>query len=179
MSYQENWALVLSVEPEGVFVKIGAGGGVRSMTTVRSPDEPVLPAASVCVAVTRYVPAAESVGAVGNDHVPDAVQGTVAVWTAVPVIDACTDGESPADVPQAPPNDVTVAIQALKVGHLSGEGAFNCGRIVVADVGIPVRDVDVFMPTARDVRGVLPEQENDTHKYRVGALAVELRFHCG
>ncbi|MEX2394793.1 MAG: NAD(P)H-hydrate dehydratase [Actinomycetota bacterium] len=68
--------------------------------------------------------------------------------------------------------EVTVAIQALKVGHLAPPGTFEAGRLVVADIGIGVRDVDAFMPCARDVRGVLVETEPDTHKYRVGALGV-------
>jgi ADP-dependent NAD(P)H-hydrate dehydratase / NAD(P)H-hydrate epimerase len=68
--------------------------------------------------------------------------------------------------------DVTVAIQALKVGHVVLPGALHAGRIDVADIGIGVRDVHTFVPDARDVRGVLPETEADTHKYSVGALAI-------
>lgn len=68
--------------------------------------------------------------------------------------------------------DVTLAIQALKVGHVVLPGALHAGRIDVADIGIAVRDVHTFVPNARDVRGVLPEQQDETHKYSVGALAV-------
>lgn len=68
--------------------------------------------------------------------------------------------------------DVTVAIQAVKVGHVMPPGTFHSGRVEVADIEIPVHDADIFLPTARDVRGVLPEAEPDTHKYRVGALGV-------
>jgi NAD(P)H-hydrate epimerase len=68
--------------------------------------------------------------------------------------------------------DVTVAIQALKVGNVVAPGTFSCGRVDVADIGIATLDVSTFVPTARDVRGVLPERDEDTHKYRVGALAV-------
>jgi NAD(P)H-hydrate epimerase len=51
-------------------------------------------------------------------------------------------------------------------------GAMRCGRVDVADIGIPVTAVTTFVPNARDVLGVLPDIDPDTHKYRVGALAV-------
>jgi NAD(P)H-hydrate epimerase len=79
------------------------------------------------------------------------------------------DGSVPGAAVQA---DVTVAIQALKAGHVMPPGAFRNGRVDVADIGIPTLDVHTFVPNARDVRGVLPDTEPDTHKYRVGALAV-------
>jgi len=68
--------------------------------------------------------------------------------------------------------DVTIAIQALKVGHVALPGAIHCGRVDVADIGIATRDARTFVPDARDVRGVLPDTEPDTNKYKVGALAV-------
>jgi ADP-dependent NAD(P)H-hydrate dehydratase / NAD(P)H-hydrate epimerase len=67
---------------------------------------------------------------------------------------------------------VTVAIQALKVGHVLPPGAFRCGRVDVADVGIAVGDADVCVPEAADVLAALPGREPDTHKYAVGAVAV-------
>lgn len=80
-----------------------------------------------------------------------------------------TDGSVPGSAVHA---DVTVAIQALKPGHVTAPGAFRCGRLDLADIGIPVREATTFVPIGRDVRGVLPTAEPDTHKYRVGALAV-------
>jgi ADP-dependent NAD(P)H-hydrate dehydratase / NAD(P)H-hydrate epimerase len=68
--------------------------------------------------------------------------------------------------------DVTLAIQALKVGHVTTPGAINCGRVDVCDIGITAEGAHTFVPQASDVLGVLPELEPDTHKYRVGALAV-------
>lgn len=68
--------------------------------------------------------------------------------------------------------DVTVAIQALKVGHVAVPGALHAGRIDVADIGIATHDVHTFVPSARDVRAVLPDDEAETHKYKVGALGV-------
>lgn len=79
------------------------------------------------------------------------------------------DGATPGPVVTA---DVTLAVQALKVGHVSPPGAFHCGRVDVADIGIATPSARVFAPTADDVRSVLPAPEPDTHKYRVGALAV-------
>jgi len=80
-----------------------------------------------------------------------------------------TDGSAPGAAVDAA---VTVAIQALKVGHVTPPGAFRCGRIDVADIGIPVHDARTFVPGPRDVLGVLPEIKPDTHKYEVGALGV-------
>jgi NAD(P)H-hydrate epimerase len=68
--------------------------------------------------------------------------------------------------------DITVAIQALKVGHVAVPGCLLAGRIDVADIGIGVHDVTAFVPNARDVRAVLPEEAAETHKYKVGALGV-------
>jgi len=79
------------------------------------------------------------------------------------------DGTIPGDAVKA---DVTVAIQALKVGHVAAPGALRAGRIDVADIGIAVTDARTFAPSARDVRAALPETKPDTHKYEVGALAV-------
>lgn len=76
-------------------------------------------------------------------------------------------------VPGAAVNaDVTIGIQTLKPGHLIRPGAFRCGRVDVADIGIPVREAHNFVPGPRDVLGVLPEIRADTHKYEVGALGV-------
>jgi len=79
------------------------------------------------------------------------------------------DGQVPGVAVDA---DVTVAIQALKCGHVSMPGALRCGRVDVADIGIALQDVDTFVTTARDVRAVLPDRDAETHKYKVGALGV-------
>ena len=84
------------------------------------------------------------------------------------------DGSAPGVAVRA---DVTLAIQALKVGHVVMPGSSLCGRIDLADIGIPVHDCAAFLPTARDVRGVLPDIEPDTHKYRVGALGIVAGSH--
>jgi NAD(P)H-hydrate epimerase len=68
--------------------------------------------------------------------------------------------------------DVTVAIQSLKAGHLLPPGAFCCGRVDVADIGIEVPVPGVFMPQAGDAARAIPTLRPDTHKYDVGALGV-------
>jgi NAD(P)H-hydrate epimerase len=103
-----------------------------------------------------------------------AIEAIVASRRPVLAIDIASgvsgaDGTVPGVAVQAA---VTVAIQALKPGHVVAPGAFRCGRVDVADIGIPVLGPRTFVPNARDVRGVLPETDPDTHKYRVGALAV-------
>ncbi len=105
---------------------------------------------------------AEAIGAVARTHarvlavdIPSGVSGA--------------DGGVPGVAVAA---DVTVAIQSLKVGHVSSPGAFHCGRVDVADIGIVALSAHVFVPSASDVSAVLPDIEPDTHKYRVGALAV-------
>ncbi|HVL82665.1 MAG TPA: NAD(P)H-hydrate dehydratase [Actinomycetota bacterium] len=82
------------------------------------------------------------------------------------------DGSTGAVTGAAVRADVTVAIQALKVGHVAVPGSLRCGRIDVADIGIDVGDASVWVPGAADVAEVLPPLEEDTHKYRVGALGV-------
>jgi NAD(P)H-hydrate epimerase len=79
------------------------------------------------------------------------------------------DGRVPDDAVAA---DVTVAIQALKIGHVVTPGVFRCGRIDVAEIGIATEAPRTFVPQAPDVFAALPPPEPDTHKYRVGALAI-------
>lgn len=79
------------------------------------------------------------------------------------------DGSVPGAAARA---TVTVAIQALKLGHVLGPGAFRCGRVDVADIGIEVGDADVFVPGDGDVHAILPRRPDDTHKYEVGAAAI-------
>ncbi len=79
------------------------------------------------------------------------------------------DGRVPGEAVAA---DVTLAIQALKVGHVVLPGASRCGRTDVVDIGIAVEPSDTLVPQPSDAAAVLPALEVDTHKYRVGALAV-------
>jgi NAD(P)H-hydrate epimerase len=109
-----------------------------------------------------------------RDNVASAIAAINASRKPVLAIDIASgvsgaDGTIPGDAVNA---DVTLAIQALKVGHVAAPGALRAGRIDVADIGIAVMGARTFAPTARDVRAVLPETKPDTHKYEVGALAV-------
>ena len=82
---------------------------------------------------------------------------------------SAADGSVPGAAVSA---EATVAIQALKVGHVALPGALRCGRIDVADIGIAVGRCDRNVPAVVDVRDVLPRRRQDAHKYSVGALAI-------
>src|SRR5262249_54338772 len=84
-------------------------GAVWSIVTVWAPLVPVLPALSACVAVTEYTPAVESAGAAVYAHAPEA-HAVVPFCVAAPVIAILTVGLSPAEVPHAPPSDVTARL---------------------------------------------------------------------
>ena len=76
---------------------------------VWAPLVPVLPAASVWVAVTLYVPVADRAVANVNVQAP-AVQVAVPFCVLAPVTATETVALSPAAVPQAPPTEVTVTL---------------------------------------------------------------------
>ena len=108
-----------------------------------------------------------------KDRPLEAITAIAAAGTPVLSIDIPSgvsglDGSVPGAAVRA---DVTLAIQALKVGHVTPPGAFACGRLDVVDIGIAVQ-APTFVPQAADVRAVLPALEPDTHKYDAGALAV-------
>jgi ADP-dependent NAD(P)H-hydrate dehydratase / NAD(P)H-hydrate epimerase len=109
-----------------------------------------------------------------RDAVADAIAAIASCGSPVLSIDIPSgvngaDGTVPGVAVTA---DVTLAIQALKVGHVTVPGTLHAGRIDIADIGIPVYDIAAFVPDARDVRAVLPTEEGETHKYKVGALGV-------
>ena len=59
----------------------------------------------------------------------------------------------------------TVAMAALKRGHVLAEGATLCGSVEVADLGIPVRDPRVAMVEDDDLDGI-PSLTRDDYKWR-------------
>lgn len=73
--------------------------------------------------------------------------------------------------------DVTVAFEALKLGHLTSPGRSRCGALVRADIGIPVHRwpdvtedaVRLLGPAALDVVGLGPQA---AHKGTFGHLLV-------
>ena len=72
----------------------------------------------------------------------------------------------------------TVTFFRLKPGHLLQPGRSLCGPVTVADIGIPAQAVlEAVQPTAfrNDPalwRHAWPEHDDDTHKFRRGAVAV-------
>lgn len=68
--------------------------------------------------------------------------------------------------------DVTVAIQALKVGHVLEPGAGRSGRLVVADIGIEVDEVDASLSDPHEAVGGLPERDRLAHKWSAGSVLV-------
>lgn len=100
-----------------------------------------------------------------------AVSGSPARVLAVDIPSGVSgaDGSVPGTAVRA---DVTLAVQSLKIGHVVAPGSLLCGRVDVADVGIEAGEAQAFVPTSADVSDVLPALEQDTHKYKVGALGV-------
>ena len=72
---------------------------------------------------------------------------------------------------------VTVTFGFPKIGLVVYPGAGLCGRVEVADIGIPGPVVDAVAPRQRllqavDVRRILPARPADAHKGRTGHLLV-------
>lgn len=73
--------------------------------------------------------------------------------------------------------DMTVTFGVVKQGMLLGSGPKLCGRIRVADIGIPeeyIDDVEEFLPCVcmRDFRRYVRTLPFDTHKYQRGHVLV-------
>lgn len=68
----------------------------------------------------------------------------------------------------------TVALQALKCGHVLGRGPELCGEIVVADIGIAVDPDDAagFVAEPQDVSAMLPVRSPGAHKWSAGSVLV-------
>lgn len=67
---------------------------------------------------------------------------------------------------------VTVAMGAEKLGTALSPGAVHAGRVVVADIGIPIPSVSTHLVEEEDVRRVLPSRPPDSHKKSGGSVAV-------
>ena len=67
---------------------------------------------------------------------------------------------------------VTVAMAAEKHGTATGEGAARSGRVIVAEIGIPVSTSRAGVPDEDDVGALLPRRAPDAHKRSGGAVAV-------
>lgn len=72
---------------------------------------------------------------------------------------------------------LSVAFGAPKLCHVLPPASGLCGRLVVADIGIPGRTLDkkvarLFLSEAADVRALLPARPLDAHKADFGRLAI-------
>jgi NAD(P)H-hydrate epimerase len=74
-------------------------------------------------------------------------------------------GDSGEVLGQAIEADWTLAIQALKIGHLLGAGPEHAGEIVVADIGIVVSPSMVLLE--EDDRFLIAAKARDEHKWSV------------
>lgn len=129
--------------------------------------------------------------AVESDRIVDAVFGTGFSGAArgpgaeaIGRILACGRPVVAVDIPSGVPGEtgapegpfvrasVTVAIQALKTGHVVMPGAEACGRVVVAPIGIETGPASAFVPSAEDVRRALPARDARGSKYDSGVVAV-------
>lgn len=70
--------------------------------------------------------------------------------------------------------DITVALAALKTGHLLGRGRTLSGAIEIAEIGIDDAALvsDTSVPDASDVATALPPRPGDSHKRSVGKVLV-------
>lgn len=72
--------------------------------------------------------------------------------------------------------DVTVTMGAVKAGMLFGDGPEHCGRIEVAEIGIPrsalADKASASMTTDLAVARWLPQRAPDAHKYTAGMVLV-------
>lgn len=94
--------------------------------------------------------------------------------TPVLAVDVPTglDAETGIAGPGTPVADVTVTFQALKPGHLFGDGPDRCGQIVVADIGLDVSAPDAFVVDPDDARALLPARPRASHKWRAAVRLV-------
>lgn len=67
---------------------------------------------------------------------------------------------------------VTVAMGAEKLGTALSPGAALAGRVIVADIGIPIPSVSTHLAEDDDVRRVLPRRSPDAHKRSGGSVVV-------
>ena len=77
--------------------------------------------------------------------------------------------------PATLPADLTVALAAVKRGHILSPGAAAVGRLVIGDIGVPddlYADVKPEMATPARVAGLLPQRPTDANKGTFGRALV-------
>lgn len=70
------------------------------------------------------------------------------------------------------PADVTVTFGAASPGHLLNDGPGLVGRLVVADIGLPIGAPRVFEVEGGDVAAWVPGRERAAHKWVAGVRVV-------
>lgn len=78
-----------------------------------------------------------------------------------------SSGEVPAEAIHA---SVTVTFQAVKPGHVLAPGSDYCGRLQVADIGLPLEPASWGVSQAADLVGLVPVPHTETHKRSRGVL---------
>ncbi|MBO0714938.1 MAG: NAD(P)H-hydrate dehydratase, partial [Acidimicrobiales bacterium] len=68
--------------------------------------------------------------------------------------------------------ELTVTFAALKPGLLLGEGPERCGRVEVADIGLPVDRARAFLVDDGDVARLRPARPRDAHKWQSAVYVV-------
>ena len=85
------------------------------------------------------------------------------------------DADSGRTDPECAAADVTVALGYPKAGHYTGSGSRYCGRVEVADIGVPAGldgDVRLELMTAEWARALLPGRPPDAHKGTFGRALI-------
>ncbi len=74
--------------------------------------------------------------------------------------------------PECVAADVTVTLGYPKVGQYTGSGGKYCGRVEVADIGVPagLDDVDLELMTGEWAGAALPDRPADAHKGTFGRV---------
>ena len=106
-----------------------------------------------------------------DDPAIDAINGAGVPVLAVD-IPSGVDGRTGSVAGKAVEADITVAIQAEKLGTATGKGALLAGVVEVVDIGIPVPPTSSFMTTRAVVAGKLPDRNVDSHKRSRGSVAI-------
>lgn len=149
---------------------------VPSRIPVGLPDVALL--ADVCRESDVIVDALFGTGFAGS------IEGDLAGWVRVanesgrPIvavdIPSGIDGMTGRNAGACISADLTVAIEALKPGHVLGDGIAASGRIEIAGIGVALDQVEpvALMAEPDDIVGFLPSRKVDAHKWSAGSVLV-------
>lgn len=68
--------------------------------------------------------------------------------------------------------DITVAIQAAKLGHFLGKGKDVCGKLIIKDIGIDCKDTGALAVDEKFCARFFPPRRNDSNKGSYGRCAI-------